>query len=280
MTFQQDPDRENIPQALAEPQPALEAKPLPPRETWRLRDLLLFIGFVGVAMIIVLVCNVVVSVAYVILAPLVGWTMPIFELQKNAIYLLTMQMVWYALLLAYIYFLVAVYYRLPFWKGLKWQKLTANNALRYLLGGAVLSLAVLIAPRFLPEKKGFPLEKMFSSSGSAYAIALFAVLIAPFMEELLFRGLLFAFFEKHGGLRFAIVSTALLFAGLHIPEYWGAWQSLIMILVVGIVFSTVRGLTRSVTPSYILHVAYNGSQMLLLYVQTQHFHKFPGVPHF
>jgi len=270
MTSQQD---ENIPQTLAEPEPAFEAKPHPPRELWRLRDLLLFILFVPVAL---LISNVLVIVGYAVLGPMVGWTATIYQLKTNAVFL---QFVFYIFLLAYIYFLVAVYYRLPFLNGLSWQKITGHNALRFLLGGAALSMVVMVAPRFLPEQKSFPLINMFNSPGAAYAIALFAVLIAPFMEELLFRGLLFAFFEKHGGLTFAIASTALLFAGLHIPEYWGAWQSLIMILFVGVLFSTARGLTRSVTPSYILHVAYNGTQMLILYFQTQHFQKFPGVPH-
>ncbi len=277
MTFEHDPDRENVPQSLAEPQFTLEPQPPSPRQPWRLRDLLLFILYVPVALII---SNLVVSIGYVVVAPLAGWTTPIYRLQKNIIFLLTLQFIFYALLLAYIYFLVAVYYRVPFWKGLSWQKLTGHNVLRFLLGGAALSLVVMIVPPFLPEKKGFPLEKMFSSPSAAYAIALFAVLIAPFMEELLFRGLLFAFFEKHGGLTFAIVSTALLFAGLHVPEYWGAWDHVVMILIVGIVFSTVRGVTRSVTPSYILHLAYNGTLMLLLYVQTQQFQKFPRAPHF
>ena len=95
------------------------------------------------------------------------------------------------------------------------------------------------------------------------------------MEELLFRGLLFAFFEKHGGLTFAVIATALLFAGLHIPEYWGLWDHVVMILIVGVVFSLVRGMTRSVMPSYILHLAYNGTLMLLLYFHTYYFQKFP-----
>jgi membrane protease YdiL (CAAX protease family) len=153
--------------------------------------------------------------------------------------------------------------------------LSAHNTVRYLLGGAALSLVVMIIPPLLPEKKGFPLEKMFNSPASAYAIAAFAVLVAPLMEELLFRGLLFAFFEKHGGITFAIISTAVLFAGLHIPEYWGAWNNVVMILVVGLTFSIVRGLTGSLTPSFVLHLAYNGTLMFLLYLQTQHFHKMP-----
>lgn len=280
MSFHQDPDQGNTPQAAAEFELPPEAKPRPLREPWRLRDLLFFIGFAAAALVLVIVCNVVVTIVYLAVAPMAGWTTPILQLQKNVIYLLILQLVWYALLLAGIYYLVAVYYHLPFWKGLSWQKLAGHMALCFFLGGAILSMAVIVIPPFLPEKKSFPLEKMFNSPHSAYAVALFAVLIAPFVEELLFRGLLFAFFEKHGGLTFAVAATALLFAGLHIPEYWGAWQSIAMILVVGVIFSMVRGITHSVTPSYLLHTAYNGTQMLLLYLQTQHFHKFPHAPHF
>ena len=277
MIFEQDPESEIIAQTPTESQPTFEANPRLPREPWRLRDLLIFILFIPVALVI---SNIAVAVGYAVLAPVVGWTTPLLKLQTNAIFLLTLQFVFYILLFAYIYFLVAIFYGKPFWEGLKWQKLSGHNTVRFLLGGILLSLVIMIIPPFLPEKKGFPLEKLFNSPASAYAVAAFAVLIAPFMEELLFRGLLFAFFEKHGGLTFAVVSTALLFAGLHIPEYWGAWDHVVMILIVGIVFSLVRGATRSVTPSYILHLAYNGTLMLLLYLQTQHFHKFPGVPHF
>lgn len=277
MTAQQD---ENAPNTLAEPEATPESKPAPPREIWRLRDLLLFIGFAAVSMLLMLIFNLLLSVAYVVVAPMAGWKLTVLQLEKNPIYLLALQLVWYGLLLAYIYYLVVVRYRLPFLEGLSWRKITAHSTLRYLLGGIVLAMVIMLMPHFLPEKKTFPLINMFSSPAAAYAIALFAVLIAPFMEELLFRGLLFAFFEKHGGLTFAVVSTAVLFAGLHVPEYWGAWQSLLMILLVGILFSMVRGATRSTTPSYLLHMAYNGTQMLLLYFQTQHFHRFPGGPHF
>ncbi len=275
--IQQDSDQhENVPtpdQLLSTPGPVAPR----PRELWRLRDLLFFVLFIPVAL---LISNIAVAIGYAVLAPVVGWHASLIQLRMNAIFLLTLQFVFYALLFAYIYFLVTLYYHSPFWKGLSWRKLSAHNAVRYLLGGIALSMIIMIIPPFLPEKKGFPLEKLFSSPASAYAVAVFAVLIAPFMEELLFRGLLFAFFEKHGGLTFAVIATALLFAGLHIPEYWGAWDHVVMILIVGVVFSLVRGMTRSVMPSYILHLAYNGTLMLLLYFQTHHFQKFPGVPHF
>jgi CAAX protease family protein len=112
---------------------------------------------------------------------------------------------------------------------------------------------------------------MFSSPLAAYAVAAFAIFIAPFMEELIFRGVLFAIFERQVNLMFAITITALLFAALHIPEYRGAWNHLLLILLVGGVFSVTRGLTRSLAPSVILHFAYNLSLIGGLYFQTQHF---------
>jgi len=273
MTLQWDPEHKDLSNNLAGPQQPIEAALKPPPEQWRLRDLLIFILFIPVALV---AANLIVFMGYAVLAPAAHWTTPILKLQTNAIFLLVLQLVFYIFLLAYIYFFIVLYYRTSFLSALKWKSLSGHNVLRYLLGGAALSLVVMIFPPLLPEKHSFPLEKMFNSPASAYAIAAFAVLIAPFMEELLFRGLLFAFFEKHGGMTFAIVSTAILFAGLHIPEYWGAWNHVVMILVVGLTFSIVRGLTGSLTPSFILHLAYNGTLMLLLFLQTQHFHRMPA----
>lgn len=272
MTFQSDPEQHEVLNNTPETQTPVELtfKPLP--EQWRIRDLLIFILFIPIALV---AANLITFIGYAALAPVFHWTASVLKLQTNAIFLLVLQLIFYIFLFAYIYLFVRFYYKTSFTDALKLKRLSTHNTVRYLLGGVVLSLLVMVIPPLMPEKKGFPLEKMFNSPASAYAIAAFAVLIAPFMEELLFRGLLFAFFEKHGGLTFAIVTTAILFAGLHIPEYWGAWNHVIMILIVGLTFSIVRGMTGSLTPSIILHLAYNGTLMVLLFLQTQHFHKMP-----
>jgi membrane protease YdiL (CAAX protease family) len=72
-------------------------------------------------------------------------------------------------------------------------------------------------------------------------------------------------------MRFAVVLTAVLFAGLHVPEYWHAWNHMIMILVVGLVFSLARGITGCLAPSIILHIGYNAFIMTGLFFSTQHF---------
>jgi membrane protease YdiL (CAAX protease family) len=272
MTFQFDTESNPLANEPAERPPAeLVINPLP--EQWRIRDLLIFIA-VGLGSLLAAGPIAIVGY-YVAIAPIVGKVIPFQALRTNVVFGLCVQLFWYGFLLACIYLFITRYYKDSFANALKLRRLSLHSTVRYLLGGATLSLVVMIVPPLLPEKKGFPLEKMFNSPSSAYAIAAFAVLVAPFMEELLFRGVLFAFFEKHGGLTFAIGATALLFAGLHVPEYWGAWNNVVMILVVGLTFSLVRGLTQSLTPSFVLHLAYNGTLMSLVYFHTQHFHKMP-----
>jgi hypothetical protein len=140
----------------------------------------------------------------------------------------------------------------------------------------LLSLLVQLAPPVLPDREDFPLLRLFSSPEAAYALTAFAVLIAPFMEELIFRGVLFRFFENLVGVRFAVAGTAILFAGLHVPEYWGAWNHVLLILLVGVAFSLARGLTGSLAPSVVLHVAYNAGLMVAFFFETNQFRALGG----
>ena len=173
--------------------------------------------------------------------------------------------------------MIHVEYRRPFWDALSWRRPSFAKALAYILGGFLLAVLVEFAPQFLPDKTTFPLQQFFATPEAAYATGAFAVFIAPFMEELIFRGVLFTFFERFGGLTFAVILTALLFAALHMGEYRGAWNHLLLILVVGLVFSLARGWSGSLAPSVILHSAYNLLMILGLYISSDHFRTLPGL---
>ncbi len=235
---------------------------------WGLRDLVLFLAFGLVAL---LLSDLLVLAGYAALRPFLGWHITPQALQENSFLLLTLQSVFYGLLFACIYFLIAAYHRQPFWSTVNWHKPTPRQTIRYFVGGFLLAVAVRFAPTVLPDREGFPLERLFSSPRAAYAVAAFAILIAPLMEELVFRAVLFCILERQVGLKFAVVSTAALFAALHVPEYWGAWNHVLLIFLVGLAFSLARGLTGSLTPSVILHLAYNASLMAEFFWETQHF---------
>jgi membrane protease YdiL (CAAX protease family) len=236
--------------------------------SWRLRDLFLFLAFVPIGF---LAANILAGLGYALILPAFHWQLNREKLATDPFFLLSLQTFFYGLLLAYVYVLIAVGHAQPFWAMLRWRRITAGRMLACLAGGAFLTLAIALLPPILPDTNQFPLENMFNSRAAAYAIGVFAIVVAPFMEELVFRGVLFGIFESQVGLRFAVVTTAILFGGLHVPEYWGAWNHMLLIFFVGLVFSLARGRSGSLAPSVFLHVGYNGSMMIALFLSTQHF---------
>jgi membrane protease YdiL (CAAX protease family) len=200
-----------------------------------------------------------------------GWKTPTTAVVNNTLFVLLLQVILYVPVLLYIFMLVVVRYRQSFWAGISWRWPGGGPAVKLFFGGVLLAITVAAGSALLPDRMDFPLEKMFSSTAAAYALGCFAVLVAPFMEELIFRGVLFAYFERLAGLRWAVAGTAVLFAALHYFDYRGAWTRLAMILVAGLVFSIARAVTRSVAASFVLHTAYNATFMVALFVGTHHF---------
>jgi len=260
------------------PVPAESAGPIfqtaPPPELWRLRDLGFFIAYAVFALVVV---PFLLLMVYAILQPLAHWKMTATAAATNPILMVSIQLVSYVMIMAFVYVLVAVHYGLPFWTALKWRSPGVRQGLRLFLGGIAMVLVSLVVSHFLPDKNPFPLEQWFNSPAAAYTLAAFAIFVAPFMEELIFRGVLFTFFERHAGVRFAVISTALLFGALHVPEYWGAWTHALIILGVGLICSLVRGITDSLAPSVILHIVFNGSGIVMLFFATHHFHTLQAV---
>jgi membrane protease YdiL (CAAX protease family) len=253
--------------------PAAGEAPTPPNP-WTLRNLLVL---VITSLLALFAANLLVVAGYVALQPVMGWPKSVQVVHNNPFLLLALQSVFHALLLLTVYLFIVVNHRLPFWHTLQWRAPTAGRAVKFFLGGITLAVAIQMMPAVLPDRDDFPLTRLFTSPQAGYAIAAFAILIAPFMEELIFRGVLFAFFQHLVGDRFAVLATTALFAALHVPEYWGAWNHVLLILLVGLVFSAARSLTGSLAPSVILHLAYNASLMAGLYLQSHQFRQFQEI---
>lgn len=270
----QNPDGQLVPPEDLFPGPPPAFALRPPPEPWTLLDLLFFVIFFFAALFVTGFLGL---AGYSLLKPIVGWHGTAQALGKNTFFLLGAQLVFYILIFGYVYVLVVFRYRMKFWEGIKWGRLTPRGVERYIALGVAMTILVQLLPAFLPDKSHFPLEKLFSSPESSYAMAAFAVIVAPFMEELVFRGVLFSIFEARAGIPFAIFATAILFAAMHIPEYNGAWDHVFLIFLVGLILSLTRGVTRSLAPSVVLHVTYNGCLMIGLFFATSHFRMMQGL---
>jgi membrane protease YdiL (CAAX protease family) len=75
----------------------------------------------------------------------------------------------------------------------------------------------------------------------------------------------------------AIVVTGVLFGLMHSQQLGGAWSALLIISIVGVLFTIARSYTGTVTASWLMHVAYNFVLFLDLYIVTAGFHHFERV---
>lgn len=249
--------------------PAIPSAALPPRAIWGGRDLLWLALFIPAGL---LCAALMVSAGYLMARPIAGWHSRVHALQGNAIFLLVQQSIFYALILAFLSILVRVRHQQPLWRSLGGRIPSFRQVVEYLAGGGILAVLVSVLLRLRPDAHAFPLERLFDSRFASYAIGAFAISLAPLVEEVIFRGVLFAVIEGAAGRTIAVLITATLFAGLHAPEYWQAWNHLGMILLVGIAFSLARAITGSLTPSILLHCGFNAFIMLGLFLSTDRFH--------
>jgi CAAX protease family protein len=73
------------------------------------------------------------------------------------------------------------------------------------------------------------------------------------------------------GFATAILATSLSFSLLHAAQLGGAWGAVLVIFMVGLALTVTRAITKSVAASLIMHMAYNGTLSVLLFVGTDGF---------
>ena len=89
-----------------------------------------------------------------------------------------------------------------------------------LLGVGLFLVATALA-NLLGAEKPTQLEQIINSSaGARYAIAALAVLTAPFVEEFIYRGVLYSALQRTIGVNAAVVFVLALFTLIHVPQYW------------------------------------------------------------
>ena len=154
-------------------------------------------------------------------------------------------------------------FQTPFWRTIGWHRLHTGAIPRrivYLglvLGGFSLSLLVQLASAALQTKAKLPIQEYFQDPRSALLLMLMSVLLAPLVEETIFRGYLYPVLARSFGIGAGVVITGTLFGLLHAPQLWGGWGQISLLIGVGIIFTAARAISHTVVASYILHVSYN-----------------------
>jgi uncharacterized protein len=174
----------------------------------------------------------------------------------------------YIVVALYMILLVEGKYHTRFWRAIRWNWPGPSGF--SLLGVGVLMLGFDALGRFLPMPKTTPFDQFFERPMDAYLTVAFAITLGPLMEELFFRGFLYPVIARRLGAVWGIILTALPFGLMHYAQY-RSWSAVLIIILVGVVLTAVRAITKSVASSFIAHVGYNAKLMVLTAVATDGF---------
>jgi uncharacterized protein len=164
-------------------------------------------------------------------------------------------------------------YQTSFWQAVYWN--WPRSIWKMITIGAAMLLVLTVMENVLPAPKDTPFEHLLDRPRDAYLIGFIAVTLGPLLEELFFRGLLYPVLARRWGMAWGVLLSALPFALLHLQQYGYAWVAFLVVLMVGVVCGSVRALTKSVGASFLVHVAYNGTEMLIALVATRGFTHMP-----
>jgi hypothetical protein len=200
-------------------------------------------------------------------------------LGKNAFFIVSTEFVTYIAIVAFMVSLVWTRHRMSLSRAIQWNLPGRRRAINALMIGAALAvvsdIGEIVFHRWIPDS--LPVTEYFKDRPSALLLAAFGILVAPLMEELLFRGFLYPALARWTGTFVSVVVTASAFTLLHGAQLGYSWAPLLLIFIVGVALTVTRVVTRSVATGVIVHMTYNFVLLLQTYIVTHGFRQMQGV---
>ncbi len=185
--------------------------------------------------------------------------MAVRKAEYNALFAVSVQSTLYVLLAVFIVLRVRRVAAAPVLTALAWRPLEPGHAARLLVGGLGLAIVIQLGTAVFPPPETLPIDKLISTRLAALLVLGASLLIAPFFEELIFRGYLYGLLEPAWGTGATVVVTGILFGLLHAPQLAPGWIQIGFLCLVGLTFSLIRAKTGSLRASFLMHLAYNAT---------------------
>ena len=158
--------------------------------------------------------------------------------------------------------------RREFWEGLGWS--WAGHSFWYwFVFSACVIVALLIVTqllaRVLPQSDENAFTELLKSSTQVrIAIAVLATFTAPLVEETVYRGILFSSLRKNLGSSATVLLVTVMFTGVHVLQYLGAWVSIAGLMLLSLTMTVVRARTKSILPCVLIHTVNNAFFAVLI----------------
>jgi membrane protease YdiL (CAAX protease family) len=210
-------------------------------------------------------------------------------------YMLGTEAVIYLATFALSLFIFPLFWNKSFFEGIHWR---GSDALK--LGWRLPAISVFcfalaaLDETLIPGPENAPIDDIFRAPGAAWLLFAFGVTIAPFFEEMIFRGFLLPAFataydwlaehltrqpppplDENGhpewslpAMVVASILTSLPFALMHAEQTANAIGPFVLLLVVSLILCAVRLKTRSLAASTVVHACYNFLIFSLMLIGT------------
>ena len=183
--------------------------------------------------------------------------------------------------LVFLYVVVRGRSAAPFWQTMGWRGFrdmasSGSVVLRYVFGGFALAVVVGWLGNFVGRESGIPMEELFRSRQSVLMLMALGILVAPLVEETIFRGCIYPVIARKFGITTGIVATGALFGLAHAQQLGGAWGQIGLLTCVGIVLTYIRAKAGTVAASYFVHLGYNTILFAGFYIATGGLRHLPG----
>ena len=188
---------------------------------------------------------------------------------KSAIFVQVLSLLpTHILTFAMVWMLVTRFGKYPFREALGWSWPRGLGLWRSVFLAFGLFLLANAVGKLLGADKPTQLEQLINSSLAArYTIAILAVLTAPFVEEFIYRGILFAALQRLVGTIGASVVVLGLFTVIHVPQYLPNFGVIAAIGLLSLALTIVRAYTGRLLPCIVIHLVFNGITSVILLVE-------------
>lgn len=133
------------------------------------------------------------------------------------------------------------------------------------IGLAVLLFLIAMLIIYTFGEQETELERILRSSRTAAILtAIVASTTAPLVEEIIYRGILYSALQRVTGALMAVAIVTLLFAGLHVLQYWPNFGAISAITLLSLVLTAIRARTGRLLPCYMIHLVFNGIQSVII----------------
>lgn len=151
--------------------------------------------------------------------------------------------------------------------GIAWRPAPFRAYGVAVLAALLLVLLVILVEQLYPpdlSRLSGPMERLARAEGFPYVLfGISVVLIAPPLEEFVFRGVAFAAVARSFGTPAAVILTTLAFVALHYADKIHYWPGFVFVGALGLAAAGLRLRYRSLWPGILLHCGYNGMVLLL-----------------